>query len=149
MMGDRSQVQSHHDELEWEVGRTAKDVEGIRKMPEDMSLAELQEQEIIARTQDREEWANRIRQHFHVRLALPWATVGLAMLGIGLGVQRQRSSRGIGMGVSLLVIFVYYVVLHTLTIMGERGVAHPALVAWLPNVLLYTAGLGFLLRSSR
>ncbi|MFW5868425.1 MAG: LptF/LptG family permease, partial [Armatimonadota bacterium] len=99
--------------------------------------------------QGREEWAQELIQHYHVRLALPWATVGLAILGVGLGVRRQRSSRGIGMGISLIVIFIYYVVMHTLTLVGERGVAHPALMAWLPNILLYIAGVGFLLRRSR
>ena len=59
------------------------------------------------------------------------------------------SSRGIGMGISLIVIFIYYVVMHTLTIVGEKGVFHAALMAWTPNILLYAAGIGFLFRSSR
>jgi lipopolysaccharide export system permease protein len=53
------------------------------------------------------------------------------------------------MGLSLVVIFVYYAVLHTLSLIGERGVVHPAITAWTPNVLLYLTALGFLLRSSR
>ncbi len=131
------------------IGRTPEEVERVRKLPDDMSLAELQEQAGLADEQGRPAWANRLRQHYAIRLALPWACVGFAVLGVALGVQRQRSSRGIGMGLSLLVIFVYYVVLHTLTLVGERGVADPALMAWTPNVLLYLVGAGLLLRASQ
>ena len=53
------------------------------------------------------------------------------------------------MGISLIVLFVYYIVLHTLTLVGERGVAPHALMAWTPNILLYLTGAGLLLRSSR
>lgn len=132
-----------------DVDRTPEAVGRAKKKPEHMTLAQLREEATLAREQNRREWGQSIVQHYHVRLALPWATVGLAILGVGLGIRRQRSSRGIGMGISLLVIFAYYVVMHTLTLVGERGVAHPALMAWLPNVLLYLVGVGFLLRSSR
>ncbi len=131
------------------VGRSAAEIEHVRKMPEDMTLRELQEQAALSEERGRTTWANRLRQHYHVRIALPWATVGLAVLGVGMGVQRQRSSRGIGLGLSLVVIFIYYIVTHTLSLLGERGVAHPALTAWVPNILLYLTALGFMLRTSR
>ncbi|MGI5819614.1 MAG: LptF/LptG family permease [Armatimonadota bacterium] len=137
------------EKMTFSVERTAESVGRARKKPNDMTLGELKEQVASALEEGRAEWAQKVDQHYHVRLALPWATVGLSILGIGLGIQRQRSSRGIGMGISLLVIFVYYVVMHTLTLVGERGVAHPALMAWTPNLLLFLAGAGFLLRNSR
>lgn len=146
--GERD-VKAEHPRLVWGVGRSPDAVRQARKRPEDMDLRELLEESAAAREQDRVAWANRLYQHYHVRLALPWATLGLAVLGIGLGIRRQRSSRGIGIGLSLIVIFVYYVVLHTLTLVGERGAVHPALTAWAPNVLLYVGGAASLLRSSR
>ena len=147
--GGQSGGTVHADRAEFSVGRTPEAVGRAKKKPEDMTLSELSEGARLAWQQDRDEWAKKLVQHYHVRLALPWATVGLALLGVGLGVRRQRSSRGIGMGISLLVIFIYYVVMHTLTLVGERGVANPILMAWLPNILLYLVGAGFLLRSSR
>lgn len=133
----------------WNVGRTPEAAGRAKRGPDEMSLRELLEQAALSREDGRTDWANRLQQHYHVRLALPWATLGLAVLGLGLGVQRQRSSRGIGMGLSLIVLFIYYVVLHTLTLVGERGIAPFALMAWTPNILLYLTGVGFLLRSSR
>jgi lipopolysaccharide export system permease protein len=146
--GER-EIRATEQVMSIDVGRTPDDVGQARKRGEDMALDELLEVSAEAREQGRDERAMRLYQHYHIRLALPWATLGLAILGIGLGIQRQRSSRGIGMGISLIVLFIYYIVLHTLTLVGERGVAHPALMAWTPNVLLYMAGVGFLLRSSR
>lgn len=147
-VGDR-EVRDRHQRAMIPIGRTPEEVERVRKRPDDMTLAELRRQAELARKYGRQAWANRLRQHYHIRLSVPWACLGFAVLGIALGVQRQRSSRGIGMGLSLLVIFVYYVVMHTLTLVGERGVAHPALMAWIPNVLLYLVGLGLLLRASQ
>lgn len=146
--GER-QIRATEQVMSIDVGRTPDAVGQAQKRPEDMALAELLEVSAEVRKQGRVERAQRLYQHYHMRLALPWATLGLAILGIGLGIQRQRSSRGIGMGISLIVIFIYYVVMHTLTIVGEKGVFHAALMAWTPNILLYAAGIGFLFRSSR
>ncbi|MBD3292599.1 MAG: LptF/LptG family permease [Armatimonadia bacterium] len=146
--GER-EIRATEQVMSIDVGRTPDAVGQARKRPEDMALSELLEVSAVAREEGRELRAQRLYQHYHIRLALPWATLGLAILGIGLGIQRQRSSRGIGMGISLIVLFIYYIILHTLTLVGERGVAHPALMAWTPNALLYLAGVGFLLRSSR
>lgn len=136
-------------EMRVPIGRTPEEVERIRKRPDDMTLEELREQARLSRGRGNDPWAARLIQHLHMRLALPWASLGFAVLGLALGIQRQRSSRGIGMGLSLLVIFVYYVIMHTLILVGERGVAHPALMAWTPNVLLYLTGAGLLLRNSQ
>jgi lipopolysaccharide export system permease protein len=146
---DNEQQRLRFDRVELPIGRTPEEMERIRKSPSDMSLAELVEQAKLADEHGYPAWANRLRQQYHVRLAVPWASLGFALLGIPLGIQRQRSSRGIGMGLSLLVIFVYYVMMHTLTLVGERGVAHPALMAWTPNVLLYLTGLGMMLRATQ
>lgn len=146
---DQKFIEANIPQMTRNVGRSSAEIERVRKMPEDMTLAELREQAALSESQGRTMWAHRLRQHYHVRLALPWATLGLAVLGIGMGVQRQRASRGIGLGLSLVVIFAYYVLMHTLGLIGERGVVHPALPAWTPNVLLYLTAAGFLLRSSR
>lgn len=146
---DDEQQRLRSERVQLPIGRTPEQVQRIRKGPDDMSLRELLEEAKLADEHGYPTWANRLRQQYQVRLALPWACLGFALLGIPLGIQRQRASRGIGMGVSLLVIFVYYVIMHTLTLVGERGVAHPALMAWTPNILLYLTGLGLMLRASQ
>lgn len=131
------------------IGRTPEEIQRVTKDPEDMTLSEARAQAELERARGNPWRAGWILQHIQIRLATPWAAVGLAVLGVPLGLRRHRSSRGIGMGLSLVVIFLYYVVFHIVSLVGERGVVNPVLVAWTPNLLLYLTGLGLLLKSSR
>jgi len=131
------------------VGRTLDEVKRIKKDPEDMTLAEARAQAALATARGDTAQAGKLIQHIHIRIAVPWCSLGFAVLGLPLGLRRLRSSRSIGLGLSLVIIFAYYVVLHTLSILGERGAGNPALMAWAPNVLLYLVGFGLLANSSR
>lgn len=72
---------------------------------------------------------------FHLKLAVPWACVILAVLGASLGVGHQRSGAGIGLAMSVLVVFAYYVVMSFSRSFGEGGYLPPLLAAWFPNIL--------------
>ncbi len=130
------------------VGGTPDELDRVTKKPAEMSLGELAQSAAEAMERGNQTRAGRLLQHKQMRLALPWSSLGFALLGLPLGIRRTRSSRGIGMGLSLVVIFVYYAITHTLGIVGERGMAHHAIIAWTPNILLYLAGIGLMLRSS-
>jgi len=131
------------------IGRTAGELERVKKDPEEMTLTEAREQAALARSRGELVQVGKLLQHIQIRLAVPWCSLGFAVLGLPLGLRRQRSSRGIGLGLSLVIIFVYYVILQALSILGERGAVNHALIAWTPNLLLYLAALGLLLNSSR
>lgn len=137
------------DRLAIHIGRTVQELERIKKDPEDMTLAEARAQAALAKARGDVTQAGKLIQHIHIRIAVPWCSLGFAVLGLPLGLRRLRSSRSIGLGLSLVIIFAYYVVLHTLSILGERGAGNPALMAWAPNVLLYLVGFGLLANSSR
>jgi len=81
----------------------------------------------------------------HLRLAVPWAGVVLAMVGSSMGVRSRRTSSGVGLGVSVIVIFFYYVLMSLCKAMGENGYMLPLLAAWLPNILFFLIG-GMLIR---
>jgi len=132
----------------FDVGRSPDEVARVRKRPEEMSLQELAEQARVEEQRGNDPQAGRLLQHTQVRLAAPWSSLGFAMLGLPLGVRRLRTSRGIGMGLSIAVIFIYYIVMNTLSVLGERTMAHHVLIAWIPNVLLYLGGIGLLLRDT-
>ncbi|MDR1379039.1 MAG: LptF/LptG family permease [Synergistaceae bacterium] len=81
---------------------------------------------------------------FHLKLAVPWACVIMALLGASFGASRQgRSGSGIGFGISVIFVFAYYVVMSLCRALGEAGNMSPALAAWLPNGLFLAAGLFF------
>ncbi len=128
------------------VGRSPDEVARVRKRPEEMSLQELVAQAQVEQGRGNDAAAGRLLQHIQVRLAAPWSSLGFAMLGLTLGVRKLRTSRGIGMGLSVAILFVYYIVMNTLSVLGERSMAHHMLIAWIPNLLLYLCAIGLLLR---
>lgn len=82
---------------------------------------------------------------FHTRLAFPWATVVLALVGATLGVRPHRSGAGIGVGLSVLVAFAYYVVMSFSRALAQGGNIPVVVGAWLPVAIFLVLG-GFLAR---
>jgi lipopolysaccharide export system permease protein len=72
---------------------------------------------------------------FHLKLALPWACVILAVLGATLGVGPHRSGAGVGLAMSILIVFAYYVLMSFSRSFGEAGYLPPFVAAWAPNLV--------------
>ena len=75
---------------------------------------------------------------FHLKLAVPWACVILAVLGSTLGIGHQRSGAGMGIAMSVLIVFAYYVVMSFSRSFGEAGYIPPLFAAWAPNIIFMT-----------
>ncbi len=75
---------------------------------------------------------------FHLKLAVPWACVILAVLGSTLGIGHQRSGAGLGVAMSVLIVFAYYVVMSFSRSFGEGGYIPPLFAAWAPNIIFMT-----------
>lgn len=87
---------------------------------------------------------------FHLHLAIPWASMVLALIGAALGVRPQRKGgMGLGFGLSVLIVFAYYVVMSMCSALGETGHLVPLLAAWLPNVLFLGAGVLLTMKANR
>ena len=130
----------------WEVKQSRKD-------PEDMTLAELRGkigryQQIPANARPGRELIV-LREHYHIRLAVPWCALGFALIGVSLGQRPQRTSTGVGLGLSLAIILAYYIVFNILRVIGEQGTLPPVAAAWLPNFILFTIGVGLLIDAAR
>ncbi|NLB82774.1 MAG: YjgP/YjgQ family permease [Synergistaceae bacterium] len=125
------------------LGLTPGQVEKASRQPAEMSSAELLAQIALLR----KEGANLtpLEVMFHLRLALPWASVVLAILGASLGVRSGRSGPGIGFGLSVLIVFAYYVTMSFCRALGEAGYLLPLISAWIPNVTFLLVG-GFFAR---
>lgn len=78
---------------------------------------------------------------FHLKLAVPWACVILAVLGASLGVGHQRSGAGVGVAMSVLIVFAYYVVMSFCRSFGEAEYLPPILAAWAPNIIFMTVAV--------
>ena len=101
-------------------------------------------QRIQAGTADREE-----RVEFQSRIAMPFACLALAMVGLPLGVSTTRGSKSMGLVLSLVLMLVYYLLLAAGTRLAGSSHFPPVLGAWLPNIGFVILGMALLSRSDR
>jgi lipopolysaccharide export system permease protein len=106
--------------------------------PEDMGIVELAAHMALLRSQG----ANilPLKVMYHLRLAIPWATVVLALVGSALGVRPQRTGAGVGFGLSIIIVFAYYVVMSICRALGQAGNLPALIAAWLPNIVFLLFG---------
>lgn len=86
---------------------------------------------------------------FHQRLALPFACLAFALMGLPLGVSTKRSGRSTGLVLSLVLMFAYYLALGVGTRVTSAGRLSPILGAWIPNIVFCILGIILLSRSDR
>ena len=87
---------------------------------------------------------------FHLKLAVPWACMIMAVLGAGFGASRRgRSGGGVGFGISVLMVFGYYVVMSLCRALGESGNMPPVIAGWGPNIVFLAIAIFFTRRVDR
>ena len=87
---------------------------------------------------------------FHLKLAVPWACVIMAVLGAGFGASRRgRSGGGVGFGISVVMVFAYYVVMSLCRAFGESGNLPAVIAGWGPNIVFLVIALFFTWRVDR
>lgn len=87
---------------------------------------------------------------FHLKMAVPWACVIMALLGAGFGATRRgRSGGGVGFGISVVIVFAYYVVMSLCRALGEAGNIPPFVAGWGPNIVFFVLGIYFARRVDR
>lgn len=87
---------------------------------------------------------------FHLKLAVPWACVIMAVLGAGFGASRRgRSGGGVGFGISVVMVFAYYVVMSMCRALGESGNIPAVLAGWGPNLVFMVIAVFFAMRVDR
>ncbi len=77
---------------------------------------------------------------YHRRFALPFACFVFSLVGVPLGIQNQRSGKATGFSLSIGVLLFYYIILTVGKTLGEKGLVHPAVGVWAPNLILFIIG---------
>jgi lipopolysaccharide export system permease protein len=136
------------DRFDYAIDATALFERGGSTRPREMTFAELRETIADADrgTLDAAERGGRdpndFRAQYHRRLALPFAPLLFAVLGVGLGVRRTRTARSWGFLACAILTAAYYTLLSFGEFLGESGRLPSALALWLPNaVFAVAAGL--------
>lgn len=80
---------------------------------------------------------------FHTRVAYPLTNFVLLFLGIPFIIGFERMSRNIFLrvGISILICCAFYVLVYLCANLGNIGVLHPILAAWLPIAIFGCTGL--------
>jgi len=114
------------------------------KTPEEMTIKELyykiKQQEKLG-----QDSAHNSMQ-FHLKFALPFASLIFSLLGASVGLRPHRSSSALGLGISLVIILIYYILM---SLGMGLGLSHslPSIVAaWIPNLVVGVAALYLLKR---
>lgn len=140
----------HSPELMLQLNKSPQQVARDQKDADQMSYRELG---LYINDLKRQHARTRVVREFEVererKLAVPFASLILALVGAPLGIRRHRSTTGVGIGLSLLIIIVYYIGMSFLGALGENAQMEPMVAAWGCNVIGLVVGLFLTARSSR
>ena len=75
------------------------------------------------------------RIEFHQRIALPFACLLLALVGVPLGVSRRKAGKSAAFVVTVLLAFLYYMSMISLQQIARRGGMSAELATWGPNLI--------------
>jgi LPS export ABC transporter permease LptG/LPS export ABC transporter permease LptF len=85
----------------------------------------------------------------HRRLALPFACVLLALVGIPLGVSARKAGKSTAFVISVFLAFLYYMGFISLISLARQGTVPVGPAVWTPNVVFALAGLALMVRLER
>jgi lipopolysaccharide export system permease protein len=115
--------------------------------PDEMNLKELY---VTARTAAQQgNDSGKLKMLLYLRIAVPWASVVLVIVGAAVGSRPQRSSAGMGLGLSVVIVFCYYVIMSLCKSLGEAAFIPGIIAAWIPNVVFFAIGLFMVRRANR
>ena len=114
-----------------------------KRRPDELTVPEL-----LATVRERNARGERTTDlllNLHWRFVGPVACLVFVLLGTPLAIRVRRSGRGISLGLTIVLTFIYYVLMVLGQGLGKRGIVSPSLASWLPNLLLGSLGLLFLI----
>ncbi len=79
----------------------------------------------------------------HRRVAFPFATLVLTLIGVSLSSRKVRGGLGLHLGIGLTLSFAFILFMQISTTFATNGNLPPALAVWIPNLVF--AALGFYL----
>ncbi|MCG3175506.1 MAG: hypothetical protein MOGMAGMI_00439 [Candidatus Omnitrophica bacterium] len=83
----------------------------------------------------------RLSVDFHYKIAFPFVSFVVIMIGAPLALRTERGSAIVGVGTSFVVVLLYYGCLSLSLALGKGGHLPPILAAWLSNLAFASVGL--------
>ena len=74
------------------------------------------------------------------RVAFPFSTFILTLIGVSLSTRKVRGGIGIHIAIGIAVSFLYILFMQFSSEFATKGNLHPALAAWIPNIIFGIVG---------
>jgi lipopolysaccharide export system permease protein len=83
----------------------------------------------------------------HKRIAFPFATLILTLIGVSISSRKVRGGIGVHLGLGIALTFTFIFFLQITTVFATHGNLEPWLSVWIPNLIFAFVGI-FLLRAA-
>ncbi len=83
------------------------------------------------------------------KLAWPFSCIIGVVVALPLALRFGKRGKTLGIALSIIAFFVYYLMVSAASAFGRNGALNPYLAAWLPNLIMGTAGALLLLLEER
>jgi lipopolysaccharide export system permease protein len=127
-------------------GETPSDMAASVKAPEHLTTREMRHYLTVRRGISREESA-RWRVDIHVRRALPWTCLIVALFVIPTGARTGRQNALMGIFAAVGLLLGFYALMQVGVVLGKQQVVAPWMGAWLSNVVFAVVGIVMMVRS--
>jgi len=81
----------------------------------------------------------------HKRIAFPFATIVLTLIGVSLSSRKVRGGIGFNLGVGITICFAFILFMQVTTVFATFGNLPPVVAVWIPNFIFGLLGI-YLLR---
>ena len=76
----------------------------------------------------------------HKRIAFPFSTFILTLIGVSLSTRKLRGGIGFHVGIGVAICFLYILFMQFSAEFGTKGNLHPIIAAWIPNIIFAFVG---------
>ncbi len=84
---------------------------------------------------------HRLQVDYHYKVALPFVSCIIMLVGAPLAMNTRRGSAMVGIGTSLFVVILYYGIESICLALGKSGALPPPLSAWSANIVFLLVGI--------
>ena len=140
-------IQFDSYKLSLDLGKEIEEYDDSDKHREEMSIAELRQYIKTSAVKDEDYY--KIKMVLHRRFSHPVACLTMGLLAFPLGIQSKTTKRSFGLILCLFFFLLYYLLLTAGYAFGEAGSYPPEIGMWLPNVVMSSIGIFFLVQTGR
>jgi lipopolysaccharide export system permease protein len=77
----------------------------------------------------------------HSRIAFPFATIILTIIGVALSSRKVRGGIGVNLGIGITICFAFILFMQVTTVFATFSNLPPVIAVWIPNVIFGILGL--------